>query len=269
MIARDKFWLFGVRPGQDNYLLNQPRLRGSRVTPAEAALYLDVPNMIMVNCEGIPVPFTTEAEHYAFTFTPMKKVLWSSTGSGGFRNGNEEEYIVSLAERYDNICGTFMDDFFGKFAKLPEPERTDKAESLLKSIRQGLSKAKRPMDLYVVWYTRETEVDHRLFQYIDGITLWTWNSDELPLLEERYKKLEENFPDKKKLLGVYLYDFSQRKSIPQNLMELQCDLGLKLMQEGRLDGIVFEANSVMGAGYPNDEWTRNWISRIRDTEVPD
>ena len=51
-------------------------------------------------------------------------------------------------------------------------------------------------------------------------------------------------------------------------MELQCELGLKLMKEGRLDGLIFEANSVMGVGFPNDNWTRQWIQRVGETVVP-
>ncbi len=275
MVARDKFWLFGVRAGQDDMLITREGRTGpynhfgSQVKPAEAALYLDVPNMIMVNCEGHPVPYTGEAEQYAFTFTPMQKVLWSSTGSGGFRIGNEEEYVADLAGRYGNICGSFMDDFFGKFRKYPEPERSEKAEALLKTIRAGLDRAPRPMELYVVWYTHETEVERRLFQYIDGITLWTWNCRELPELEKHYQRLEELFPDKKKLLGVYLFDFPSRSPVPRELMEHQCELGLRLLREGRLDGMIFEANSVMGVGYPNDTWTREWIQRVKNTPVPD
>lgn len=272
--ARDKFWIFGVRPGQDDTLIGQcrkpfhPRF-GSKVTPAEAALYLDVPNMIMVVCDGVPAPFSRQAEHYAFTFTPMKKVLWSSTGSEGYRAGNEEEFIVQLAGRHPNICGAFMDDFFGKFSRFPEAERNDRARELLKKIREGLDKASRRLDLYVVWYTSETgALDPSVFQYIDGITLWTWNSKELPKLDERFAQIEKNFPGKKKMLGIYLYDFSNSCPVPAELMELQCGLGLKLMKEGRLDGMIFEANSVMGVGFPNDAWTRQWIQQFGDTDVP-
>ncbi|OGV70493.1 MAG: hypothetical protein A2283_09645 [Lentisphaerae bacterium RIFOXYA12_FULL_48_11] len=271
--ARDKFWIFGVRAGQDDTLIGRcakphPRF-GSKVTPAEAALYLNVPNMIMVNCDGVPAPFSQQAEDYAFTFTSMKKVLWSSTGSGGYRAGNEEEFIVKLAEKHPNICGAFMDDFFGKFHNLKESERTEKTRELLKTIRAGLDKSKHPLELYVVWYTHETgAVDPSLFQYIDGITLWTWDSKELPQLEERFIKIEKNFPGKKKLLGIYLYDFKNYYPVPKDMMELQCELGLKLMKEGRLDGLIFEANSVMGVGFPNDNWTRQWIQRVGETVVP-
>ncbi|HOG49539.1 MAG TPA: hypothetical protein PKY10_03025, partial [Lentisphaeria bacterium] len=68
--ARDKFWLFGVRAHQDDSLLHGWRAarNGSRITPGEGALMLDVPNMIMVNCDGIPVPFSTHAIQYCESF---------------------------------------------------------------------------------------------------------------------------------------------------------------------------------------------------------
>ena len=110
--ARDKFWIFGVKAHQDDIWL-YPDTRGmegrvpygcrSRITPAEAALMMDVPNMLMINCEGEPVPFSEEAYGYAESFVRMNKVLWGATGSGGFRAGNEEKFICTLAEKYPNI----------------------------------------------------------------------------------------------------------------------------------------------------------------------
>jgi len=269
--ARDKFWIFGVRPHQDDiYLGKSHALRNycwSRITPGEAALMLDVPNMLMINCDGIPVPFSAEAYGYAESFCRMNKVLWGATGSAGFRVGNEEQFICDLAEKYPNIGGAFMDDFFGKFKG--QPDAAEKAEALLKEIRSGLDKACRPMELYVVWYTHEYDIDHRLLGYIDGITLWTWNCGELTQLGERFERIEKNFPDKKKLLGIYMYDFPSGMPVPNELMEHQCELGLKLMKEGRLDGMIFETNSVMGVGLPSELWLRKWIEKVKYTEIPD
>ena len=270
-IARDKFWIFGVRPHQDDIWLGKStenrNYRWSRITPGEAALMLDVPNMLMINCDGIPVPFSAEAYGYAESFCTMRKVLWGATGSAGFRVGNEEKFICALAEKYPNIAGAFMDDFFGKFRG--RPDAAEAAEALLREIREGLSQACRPMELYVVWYTHESDVDPRLLGYIDGLTLWTWHSGELPQLEERFEKIEKAFPRQKKLLGIYLYDFTQGQPVPADLMELQCGLGLRLMREGRLDGMIFEANSVMGVGLPSELWLREWLKTAKYTEVPD
>lgn len=56
-IARDKLWMFGVKAHQDDTKLGRKsecrNYSVSRITPAEGALMLDVPNLIMVNCDGI------------------------------------------------------------------------------------------------------------------------------------------------------------------------------------------------------------------------
>ena len=130
MKARDKFWIFGVRPHQDDIMLGYSRLTReyswSRITPCEAAHMLDVPNMIMVNCDGQPPAYSSDAYGYAESFIRMNKVLWSVTGSndtkGGTRSGNEERFVCELAKRYPNITGAFMDDFFQRFKDDPDPK---------------------------------------------------------------------------------------------------------------------------------------------------
>ncbi len=268
--ARDKFWLFGVRAHQDDSLLHGWRgaRHGSRITPAEGALMLDVPNLIMVNCDGIPVPFSTDALQYCESFCSLRKVLWGATGSGGFRVGNEEAFICELASKYPNIAGAFMDDFFGKFRHANDGG--ERAMALLRTIRAGLDAACRPMELQVVWYTHEVEqVPRAAFDYIDGLTLWTWNSKELPELEKRFERMEREFRHHRKMLGLYMYDFANRQPVELSLMEHQCELGLRLLREGRLDGLIFEANSVMGVGLPSELWLREWIQAVKLTEVPD
>ena len=122
----------------------------------------------------------------------------------------------------------------------------------------------------MVYYTRDTgRLDEELAGYLDGITLWTSLSADLVNLEENFEKIEKKFPSLKKLLGVYMYDFRGRHPISDELMEHQCELGLRLMKEGRLDGLIFETNSVMGVGLPSELWLREWLEKVKYTEVPD
>lgn len=270
--ARDKFYMFGVRAHQDDIWLgrnNENRnYKRSRITPAEGAAMLDIPNMLMINCDGIPVPFSEDAYGYAESFCRMKRVLWGVTGSDGFRVGNEEAFICELAERYPNISGAFLDDFMQKFRGMPDG--AERAEALLCEIREGLDRACRPMELYMVWYTTElSAADPRLMRYIDGITLWTWRPSDLALLPAHFEKIEANFPQKKKLLGIYMYDFVGGQPLSDEQMEFQCEYGLSLLKEGRIDGMIFECNATMGVGLPSEYWLRRWVDRVRDTEVPD
>ena len=263
-IARDKFWMFGVRPHQDDVIIR----KRSRITPAEAALMLDVPNMLMINCEGEPVPFSEEAYGYAESFCRMNKVLWGATGSGGFRNGNEEKFICALADKYPNIGGAFLDDLFHRFRG--DPDSDVKMAEFLCSVRGGLDKASRPMDMYIVWYTSEIDsLPVEAARYVDGITLWTYNCKELPLLEARFELFKKKFPDKKIMLGIYMVDFPTGLPLSDEQMEKQCEFGLSQLKSGRLDGMIFEANSVMGVGFSSEKWLRNWIDKVKNTEIPD
>jgi hypothetical protein len=42
-----------------------------------------------------------------------------------------------------------------------------------------------------------------------------------------------------------------------------------MLREGKLDGMIFEANSVMGVGLSSERWLRNWIENVKYTEIPD
>lgn len=271
--ARDKFWFFGVRPHQDDVYLGMNEKIGrnypwSRITPTEGAHMLDVPNMILVNCDGVPAPFSAEAYGYAESFVRMNKVLWSATGSAGYRAGNEEAFICDLAQKYPNITGAFLDDPFHQLKD--DPDAIEKASAILKDVRAGLDKACRPMDIYMVWYTHQMDSpEMKVLSLADGITLWTSDYRKLTELETHVERLEREFPNQKKMLGIYMYSFLEFLPVPDEYMQMQCEFGLRMLKEGRLDGMIFEANSVMGIGLPSEKWLRNWIDKVKDTQIPD
>ena len=273
MKLRDKLWIFGVRAHQDDAYLghSSPLSRfGSSMTPAEAAFYLNVPNMIMVTCQGDPIPFSQRAEQYMLSYTPCSRVLWSVDSSFSEKPGEGADYVLDLSRRYPNLTGAFSDDFIGRFRRFEGEEKLRKAAEYIRTVRETLDRADRHLDLYVVYYTHEIDEAHReIFRMADGLTNWTWNCQDLPKLEENLEKLHDFMPDKKLLNGVYLFDFPSRKPVPADLMEFQCETSRRLMHEGRLDGMIFECNATMGVGSPNDPWLREWIRVHGDEEVPD
>lgn len=278
-IAKDKFWLFGVRAHQDDVWLGsrhkadaKRRFSYSRITPAEGAFMLDIPNLIMVVCDGEPANFSHEAYGYAESFCRLDRVQWSCSGSEGFRSGNEEAFLCALAEDYPNICGAYLDDFFGDPLIKNAASREEKeaiASARLDEIAQKLKKAPRPLDLHVVYYTRDLDLDPRVFEKVTMLSLWTWHSADLVKLEENFKTMEERFPDKKKMIGIYLFDFAAGHPISTELMEHQCNFALRMLKEGRADGIIFEANSVMGMRMESELWLREWIEANKYTPIPE
>ncbi|MCI6909524.1 MAG: hypothetical protein MR832_10305 [Clostridiales bacterium] len=270
--VREKCWMFGVRPHQDDIYLGKGEenrfTKWSRITPAEGAAMLGVPNMIMVNCDGVPAPYSYEARGYMESFCRMRRVLWSASGSEGRRTGIEERYVAELARTYPNLAGAFLDDFYGPFGRRPEGERSEAARRELEQIRAALDGAGRPLELWAVWYTlQESLFTREAFEPLTGVSMWTWDCRDLPALEESFARLERFLPDKKKMLGIYMFDFPSGEPVPEALMAHQCETGLRLLREGRVEGLIFEANSVMGVGLPSEYWLRRWLDRVGGTEL--
>ena len=105
--VRDKLWIFTCVAGADNEGWGLPGK--SRMTPAEGAFYLGVPNLLMIQWQGQPSrPF----DQYAIPFRPLKRVVWSLVGSGGKTDEEDRKAALDLARRFPNMVGFIMDDFF-------------------------------------------------------------------------------------------------------------------------------------------------------------
>ena len=252
--VKDRFWIFTCVAGADNDWLERAGLKtGSRMTPAEGAFYLDVPNLIMVRWNGLPA---YPSDQYAISFRPLKQVVWSIVGSGGENEKNEVELTLDLASRFPNITGVMMDDFFTNEGK--GQVELDK----LKVIRNKLNVPRRKLDLWVVLYTHQLQLPVKPYlEFCDIITLWTWNSDDLKELESNFQQLEQ-LNNNRKMLGCYMWDYPNSKPVSISNMEKQCETGLQWLIEGRIQGMIFLANTVCDLDLEVVEWTRRWIRKV-------
>jgi len=50
-------------------------------------------------------------------------------------------------------------------------------------------------------------------------------------------------------------------------MKKQCETGLRWIQEGKIDGMIFLANTTMDIGLESVEWTRQWIKEVGNTSI--
>ena len=274
-IARDKFWMFGVRPHQDDTWL-MPAVQGtktehfyhSRISPAEGAFILDIPNMMMIPCDFDPAPFSKNAIGYMESFYPMEQVFWGACRMGVY-NENDLNFILQLAKKYPKLKGVFLDDVSSSLRKIESyEERCRVCNDLLSRTKQHLAKAGRPLETTITWYWHEDPLPGML-EHVDGFSFWTWDSTELPLLQQRFECCEEKYVGKKIYIGIYMYDFKNRKPVPNDLMAYQCSYALELLKAGRIAGIICEANSVMGVNLPSERWLREWIKTAKYTEIPD
>lgn len=267
MQVKDKLWIWGHEAGSHNG--DRWKIKGSsRMTPAEGAFYLGVPNMILVrymNKQGLSLP-ARPFEQYARAFSPLKRVVWSIAGAGGVTEDDEVTVVCDLANQFPNICGVIMDDFFhlpdtnGDVGVFSPPQ--------LKVIKEQLILSDRQLDLWVVLYHLDLDlpVGEHLKQS-DVVTFWTWDPKEIKNLEQSLERAEKLASSSRLVLGCYMWDYNERKAMPISLMEKQCQLGLQWLQSGRIEGMIFLTSCICDLGLEAVEWTRQWIQRVGEREL--
>ena len=148
--VRDRLWIFTCVAGSDNdSLTSAGYTQGSRMTPAEGALFLDVPNLHMIRWRGLPAyPY----DQFAVTFSSLKQVTWSIVGSGGQVEGDELQRVLDLAGNHPNVTGVYLDDFMRKNGRgalsVDDPRRhstaTERCRQTAGPLGRPLHQATRP-----------------------------------------------------------------------------------------------------------------------------
>ena len=296
--VRDRLWIFTVVEGGNNkkspaspngnvkHYIDDFAPGGSRMTPAEGAFWLGVPNLLFIRSNSQPASPEVEVgrkktsyQQYATSFQPLDRVVWSVVGGGGEGGMRELPATLSLAQEFPNIRGIFMDDFV---RPIPRKKATDAHTGRpampladLRRLREQTKTNGRPLDVWVTLYTHEVNPERKnkaipfrscepplagFLGDFDVLTLWTWDSTEIPELEANLLALEKIAPKKARIaLGLYLWDFQNKKPVSVELMKHQCDLGLKWLKEGRISDMIFLANTMLDVGMPSADFSRQWI----------
>ncbi len=301
----DHLWLFGCPPGGDaEYLENAGIRGGSRMTPVEGAHWLGIRNLLFVTQDWNRPPAQwaeakwkakTSMEQWAISFESMQRVNWAAVGSSGGGGLKLVSDIVTLAKRYPNFSGIYLDDFVKYPEKRPDGRRVGKpamTEGELKSMRDQLGKAGRPMEVWTTIYSRDFDPKNPDFtacepplvesmKHFDVLVLWTWKSAELKDLEKNLALLEAIKPKTSRIaVGIYLWDYAGidekkkadptyrfGKPVPIELMEHQCKLGLQWLKEGRVSDLVILGNTHLDIGCPTAPWMREWIKKHGDEKL--
>lgn len=259
---RDRLWIFCCAANSDFPAIR----RRSLMTPAEGAFYLGVPNIIMVQSSTTEAPYgrlQPPLAQYMVALRPMKRVLWSVVGSGGFTDPAETEEVLRMAQSEPNFAGAMLDDFFtGK----KEGPRAKWSVEQLAEFRRRLLAMNKEHQIFATFYA--TQFDLPLADYldlIDVVTLWNGKPEDLVNLESHMARAERAAPKAKKMLGCYVVDYRRKQGLPVELMRLQCETGLRWLRQGRIEGLIFLGNTTLDLGFESVEWTRRWIAeRVKE-----
>ena len=123
-----------------------------------------------------------------------------------------------------------------------------------------------PLELWVVLYTHEfgMPILKEHLDPCDVVTLWTWRASDLALLDKNMARFEEIVGKKRKVLGLYMYDYGTGKPMPVDLMRQQCETGLRWLREKRIEGMIFLASCICDLPLEAVEWSRCWIAKVGD-----
>ncbi|MCM8769182.1 MAG: hypothetical protein NC911_05850 [Candidatus Omnitrophica bacterium] len=258
--VKDRLWLWG----QKNHHLHYHLPGESKIEPVQAARYLGTPNILIVRYgDWPPLPYEPLAE----SLRELKQVVWSIAGAGGATiNGQESDLkeVLALAQSFPNITGAIMDDFF-------EEGKARWTREQVRGYRQTLHSFSPKINLWCVLYLdRDLRDDIKAYlDEFDIITLWTWRARNLKALEKNFHQAVALAPRKRFVLGCYMWDYGDDQPLPLSEMETQCELGLRWLRSGLIEGLIFLASCLCDLHLPTVAFAREWVSQVGEKRLTD
>ena len=75
-------------------------------------------------------------------------------------------------------------------------------------------------------------------------------------------QLESLIPDKRKLLGIYLWNYDTHQPMAVEPIEFQCKLGLDWLRKRRIEGMIFLATCICDLELEAVEFVRRWVAEV-------
>lgn len=270
-IIKDKLWLWGQNAGSHHGTENQFKLPGKNLMETrEGCDFFGINKCCRVTMEGYGPypPFDAEAEK----LKDLKEVVWSAIGNDGgttYYNNDQSDIdaVLHIAEIYPNISGAILDDFFN--ASVTSKDLARHSVKSIQNMRDKLhSFNKRRLDLWVVWYTHQLELNiEDYLELFDVITMWTWKGSDLSNLDMNIKKFITKTPGKRRLVGCYFWNYGEKKPYTMDQMKFQLDKYYKWLKNGEIEGIIFCSNTVADIGLETVDYTRKWISKVGKEKI--
>ena len=270
-ILKDKLWLWAHPEGK--YYNEYGNTELSRMTPLEGAMLLDCTGLFMV-----PAGTLVNRRQYHHSFKPMQRVGWdllrSNAGKsleGAGINPDITWELIEEAKEFKNItCGVF-DDFIagGRYKKFPL-ENIKKTADILHN--NDVRRLDMWMVLYVTEFGEDENQDKEFWPYtepFDGIMLWTMGESNLYQFEEKFKIYKEKTEGKKRILGLYLYNFGDNKKADPDQVLWQLDRYYELLRNKEVDGICLHTNTMADLDHPGYKVCLEWLEKHAYDELPD
>ncbi len=268
MKLRDRFWLWGHPEGRyNNNYEDFGNFEDSRMTPMECCLYLGINKTFMV-----PVGVDVNRRQYNKSFKTLSNVGWECFGAD--KKPEKVEEILRESREFPNITAAVFDDFYGQAKKRAESGEVVDAEALWK-IRERLNRNEvRPIDMWMVLYTREFGIDEKedeafrkYLEPFNGIIMWTWHESWVPRIPEKFEIFKRLTPNQRRMFGCYLYNFGEKKKATSDAVRWQLDFYREKLFAGEAEGIVLHTNTMADLDHPAYDTAIEWMERHGDEDI--
>lgn len=263
---RDRLWMWGHDSGDfdgANNLYNIPL--SIPISMPDAIKYMGIPNVCVIRDR---VPYGG----YSDQFKSVKRIAWAMAMGSNASYHTLKNYVFSLRDTMPNLTGYFLDDFFhlsgtpqsgNNLAKGPAPAALSMEE--LKQLYKETLIYKQRLDISVVLYTSQlyTSIQPAM-EFVDVVSLWIWDGDDIQKIDENFKKYRSLVPEKPTLLGIYMWDFGGKKELDQDFMVKQLDYAHRLYKEGQIEGLIFHCTPLVNKNLKAVDYARDWIAKHGD-----
>lgn len=252
MKLREKVWIWGH---PENSLKGHFGLtKESDVTPIDGMEYLGARNVFYV-------PMWRPCDRDARSAEMQEACLSFGWSKEPIDNIDD---IIERKKKFPSLQIVIYDDFF------QADNDANNAFSLSKE-ELALNKKKlneNGIEMWMVYYERDKDVDiSGYLEYFDGVSFWFWYQPTEEQYHETIKTFLEKTPNKKRLVGCYLYDFGRETACDPERVEAELDRDKELMQKGLIDGIILHTNAVGKMGFEGYERCAKWMKKNGDTEI--
>lgn len=272
---RDGSWLYGHDSGDHDGLGDNPMNcynvpLSAPISIGDAARAFGLKNVCVCR-------WGHADDAYLRQFEGLGRVSWAITGERDDRYYSLLSHDFKLLGKMPNLVAFDLDDYFRPQGSRPDdvvetPDGAVKSaagaipyDELIRLRDRAHADPKRPVALQLVVYDFELRAEMRpVFDAVDRVQYWTWCGKDLGGLRERFAYYRTLAPGKPTTLGIYMWDFGNRKPLELGFMKQQLAVGYELWKCGEVEGFVFHCSNLLNKDLPAVEYARAWFAAHAD-----
>ena len=265
LTIRDIMWVWGTQSGVVTDPPPGSMAKFHESTTTQKMKLLGVPN---VTACGSGLPADDKAA-WALTkeWQAAGRLVWEISTDGGhhkppFTYAKTAARIRKLARDYPKIEAVLLDDMTSMSVKAGF--KAEHVQALVKALASEGQDIKTWGVVYTMNMRQKEKGVHEIIKALDVINMWVWHARDIPKIEPDLAYLEEHFPGKPIILGLYLRDYGGGREMPMDLLKQQYETALKLAHEKRISGMLF---LTINNDVPALEYTADWIKKVGDQKI--